>query len=282
MEKKNFQSWLDRRQNILEEGVFDWLRNLGSSPKKPQSTGPNKPEEIYNDPEVIKYYNEILDHWGFNKKRYEIIDNKGNTIGVFDGKVPEDFHKALLRYIAGHIYGQGDQKSFMRISFHDASTIIDFLDNLRSPGATQSVADDYRIDRPDTLSLWFQSKLPTHATARLQQGYTSNQYLTPRQKLAQKTNIDSAHPELQQLAKTIADLVPNFFNTKGEPYRAPALRSMRVAVNAVIAQAKKVFSTNPAIMNLKEIPNAASASGGGTPIDPNDPGNPIPGGATRP
>ncbi len=275
MEKKNFDLWLKHRQNMTNEGWFDWLFKPKAAPA-PAQTGPTNPRDIYSNSDVQHYYQEILAHLGLNSGRLVYLDDKGAPAGDFDGTVPGPVQQALQRYIAGHVLGGGEEKTFMRISFHDAAAIIDFLDHLQVKGRSDSLADQLRLTSPRDLTLWFQTKLPTHSTAKFQQGYTSG-YQTPSTRRAaaerSKTGPDATHPEMQELAKTIADLIPMFFKKdKTTPYNAPPIPAMRPVANNLIKQAKKIFHGMPEIDALQEIPAVA----GGAAATQLMPGGPVP------
>lgn len=175
----NFDIWVNRRTNNINEGMLDWL--LGKSNEKNTPWIPDEPTEvnktIYGNPIVQKYTNTILKHLNIAPgETVQLLKHDGTPDGgpriIKDWNVEfPEFIRALQRFIAGHILGKGKEKSFLRISHHDAFVILKTLDRISTSPSGTSVADRLHIDNPISLSNWIQTKVPVAPDAILQKGF---------------------------------------------------------------------------------------------------------------
>lgn len=197
MENINFDRWIHYRRN---EPINEFFGGTLFNRSKPDDA-PEEPNQIYSHPKVGKYVKELLSHLNMGAgANLETLDNNGATTGtitVTDWATQNpDFYKAFQRFIAGHAIGKGSEKSFLRISYHDAVIIIKTLDSLRIPGHRLAISDEYHIDTPKSLSLWVQGKLPTDPSALLQYDYLkqSDEFGNIRSTARPKSNPLSIKP----------------------------------------------------------------------------------------
>jgi hypothetical protein len=188
----NFNHWLDRRNNKINE---NWFTDLFRGKKKqpPPSAPQNDPDEVQkamNTPLVKKYTQIVLDH----------LDLEAGT------KLQPRFYQALQRFVAAHITDNVDDKSYLRISQHDAILIINTLDHLQRPGEDQSIAEEMGITDPEALSNWIQTKLPTSQNAILQKGFGKDSSSFSGVRGARKGNL-AGHPALSNLVKAGEEVV---------------------------------------------------------------------------
>lgn len=169
----NFDHWLSRRRNEINEGIFDWLWGK-KTPAAPPGVAPDPAiKDIYENPTVKQYVNAVLGHMGL--KHGVVIQSVGATGGdikVTDLKRQQPiFYDALQRFVAAHVLGGGYEKSYLRISQHDAVTILNFLDKFKYNGSRHPIMDDLGITNPQDLVDWMQTKIPTAGNAMRQQGF---------------------------------------------------------------------------------------------------------------
>ena len=169
MERPNFNNWLNIRQNIVKEGLFDKIFNNKNS----QSI--ESPEQIYTNSEVDKYYRQVVQHFMLDQQLDFAQNNQ-----KYNGQVPPLVEKTIKKFIASFIFGD-ERKSFLRVSQHDAGFILNFLDGLKVTGEHQSIAQRFGITNLMSLSHWFETNLPTSPNAVKQMGFekASNAYISP-------------------------------------------------------------------------------------------------------
>lgn len=274
MDKTNFDVWLNKRQQQVNENMAKrlWDRLRGTPPPAPPAdpTPPppepaiKKPGDIYGNADVQEYTQNVLNILGI-KAGMEVIDNKGNTVGSYDGHIPPAINQALMRFIAGHIHGGGDKTSFLWVSYHDAAVIVDWLDSLRQPGQKLSVAEQFHVEDPKSLALWIQTKLPMHQDARYQDGYKSSADSYGRQRKEKKAGRPSLleYPELIEVVKSMLHFV-------GEVNKRNDIRNPRNKLHApllhLVDAFKKAFPGDPTVasMSVSSIaPSLPDPSGGG-------------------
>lgn len=205
MDIRKFDSWLNRRQNHIGEGLLDGLFG-----KKPTPTYRlSEPAQIYSDPTVLKYTREVLSHLGLHTG-LEIIDDSGKNIGTLSTPNPE-FTQALMRFVAGHVLG--NKTNFLHISHHDASFILNYLDHLRIPGERRTIGERLHLKNPNSLSQWLRSHVPTADDAIMQQGFgdASQSYVAPR-----RLNDTLKNEKVMSLARISYDLVKHLKDRAGK------------------------------------------------------------------
>jgi len=227
-----FEEWI-----LKNEGMFDLFK---------VKSIPNSPSEIYTHPEVNRYYREILNVMGIRPGELEELDDKGGVKGRLN-KVPVSVEQAMKRFIAAHIIGGGEKKSFLQVSFHDAVTIIDFLHSVRRQGSSHNLARELHVDEPQSLATWFSNKLPTAHDAIMAADYgkASRDYEMQKGK-----GLDfSKYPVHKDLADSIYSLLINFYRRDGLPLRR--FFGIHGQINDLIAKAKKAYPQNQHIQALR-------------------------------
>lgn len=253
METKKFKSWLNYRSNNLNEGFWDWMTG------KKQQVAPPKdpimsPDEIYYNPEVTKWYNDLVEKLMLKEKLNE-IDSRGNVLRPFNGSIPRSVEQALQRFIASHLFGKGQEKSFLQPSYHDATAIIDFLDGLQLDGSHNTLAQTLRIEDPQSLAWWVHGKVPASKEIHYQNNYNT--------KYARPTVKSKQTPEIDELAKSIVQLLQALAPDKGLIHtKKGTVRRVFVGlvpqINHLIQTAKAAFPQVAEIQALPEVTAAAS------------------------
>lgn len=259
MEMRKFDNWLNHRQNNIEEGIIDKVRDFFTKKSAPTHTGPEEPSQVYTNPTVMKYTQEVISRLGIDKP-LEQIDDAGKKIGDYPGHPPAEVSQTLMRFIAGHVLG--GSRSFLNISYHDAAYILNFLDRLRVPGDRHSVAERLDVTNPNSLSHWLQNHVPLAPDALKQQGFDaiSSGYLLPRKKAGGGVLRDARTMKLVNAAvKVINDVA----KVNGTSRRMPLY-----LINSV-----KEMSDALEVMGAV-VPSAGGTPPGGSPPPPPPPSGP--------
>ena len=167
----NFIEWAEK--NNLNEWI--WSQNI------------RNPEDIYKDKKTLKYFNQIITDLTLDSNNLIKLDDDGEETDEVV-VIPSNVKQALMKFIAAHLYGSKESKSFLRISFHDASVIINFLDSIKHATDKNTIAEKLRIEEPQAFSDWLQSRIPASKDATYQSGYTHSSRLFKR--ASAKNKID--------------------------------------------------------------------------------------------
>jgi hypothetical protein len=174
-ELKRSQREDDQRQGrSAGSKLLGWIRSKTTAASTDDP--PAAPEQIYTHPKVLRYYPLVLKEMGV-RPGLAMLNAKGKPTGAV-WKAPDgnaEFHGALQRFIAGHIFGAGPggSKIFLRVHLHDAITIIKFLDQLQAPGTDESLVDHLNVTEPNSLARWVQRLIPVHPEGMVHHGYTA-------------------------------------------------------------------------------------------------------------
>ncbi len=183
MEVRNFNCWLNNRENKVNEGIGDWISNWwnntpGQSNNKIPTPGDIDKELYSND--IKQHANKIINDLGISPgtKLIQIdsnnipIKSSAFVVGDWETQNP-NFYKALQRFVAAHVLGKGNEKAYLRVSHHDAGIIINTLDQyaIYSKNIRGSIVDDFQINTPVALSHFIQAKLPIAKDAVVGPGF---------------------------------------------------------------------------------------------------------------
>lgn len=184
MEVRNFNHWLNNRENKVDEGWFDSIKNWWNKSTSANQSG-NIPtpadidRELYSD-EVKQHTDKIINNLGISPGVKLIQIDAHNTPVKGSGFVVRDwatenpnFYKALQRFVAAHVLGKGQEKAYLRVSHHDAGIIINTLDQyaVYSKNIRGSIVDEFQINTPVALSHFIQAKLPIAKDAVVGPGF---------------------------------------------------------------------------------------------------------------
>lgn len=259
MEVHNFNHWLNNRENKINEGWFDslsnWWNGIGKTSQPKIPTPAEIDSELYSN-DVRQHADKIINDLGISPgTRLIQIDShnapiKNSSFVVKDWSTENpNFYKALQRFVAGHVLGQGKEKGYLSISQHDAGIIINTLDQyaIYSKNIRGSIVDDLQINTPVALSHFIQAKLPTAKDAAVGPGFdkASDEFAGHRAQRTGKGNPLSI-PTVKNLADAGATVVQTATTSRmGNPLRNAinqldaALKSMGAPLTGSSGTSKK-------------------------------------------
>lgn len=215
MEVRNFNHWLNNRENKINEGFGDWISNWWNGTSSQSNNKIPTPGDIDNElysNDVKQHADKIINDLGISPgTRLVQIDShnmpvKSSAFIVKDWATQNpNFYKALQRFVAAHVLGKGNEKAYLRVSHHDAGIIINTLDQyaIYSKNIRGSIVDEFQITTPVGLSHFIQSKLPIAKDAVVGPGFdrASDEFAGHR---AQRTG--KGNPLTIPAVKKLADI----------------------------------------------------------------------------
>jgi len=109
--------------------------------------------------------------------------------------------------VASHLLGQGEQKSYLRISHHDAIIIIHTLDQFSTGEHKPTIADELHIGDPESLSNWMQTKVPVARDAVRQKGFTQGNQDFIGGRVGRGKGSPLGHPSVKSLVAAGEEVV---------------------------------------------------------------------------
>lgn len=258
MEKNNFSDWIQKRTNQIDES---WVNNLFKRKQQDQSKPIDiEQEEIYNNPSVIKYSNKVISDLYLDKPLV-IVNEFGKPLKPYNGQPNEELKNSIKRYVAAHLIGY--TKSYLAISYHDASIIFDFIDSVKIPEQQKTVAEFLNIKNIQSLHHWISGRIPVSKNAMLQTGYTAASEKPNIRKIKSNLSNEKLIQDLIDKSKEVSSL---FLGKKGQ--KSPsftmdfvdALNSLEKTLNSLDV------TVNPKISNKSRIKTSAHRTGNINPV----------------